>query len=153
MFEKALRVAADDDTALLGFVRRWGVPGVGTGEARGEGRFSMQPQSRSSDDTVWAVRRLIREVQRHFAWLRALQSHETRSPALPGLWENHEACLEAGGQTVAVQGRGLAGVYPAANKALAKRIPSQGALILPEFGSAWPDLALRFRLAPGMIIR
>ena len=31
--------------------------------------------------------------------------------------------------------------------------PSQGPLILPEFGSAWPDLALRFRLAPGMIIR
>jgi DNA processing protein len=41
----------------------------------------------------------------------------------------HEACLEAGGRTLAVQGRGLSEIYPAANKVLGGRIPAQGALI------------------------
>lgn len=43
--------------------------------------------------------------------------------------EAHAACLEAGGKTLAVQGRGLGAVYPASNRGLGERIPAQGALL------------------------
>ncbi len=43
----------------------------------------------------------------------------------------HEGCLDAGGMTIAVTGTGPEQVYPARNKALARRIIRQGALITP----------------------
>lgn len=47
----------------------------------------------------------------------------------------HKGALEGGGKTLAVLGSGLANVYPARHRALAKRIEAQGALV-SEF---WPD--------------
>jgi DNA processing protein len=41
----------------------------------------------------------------------------------------HERCLDLGGKTVAVMGCGIDRVYPPENKALAKRICEQGALV------------------------
>lgn len=43
----------------------------------------------------------------------------------------HEGCLDAGGMTLAVTGTGPDQVYPARNKALARRIIGQGALLTP----------------------
>ncbi|TVS10423.1 MAG: DNA-protecting protein DprA [Wenzhouxiangella sp.] len=41
----------------------------------------------------------------------------------------HEACLDAGGSTIAVAGTGLDRVYPARHRELAHRIMAQGALV------------------------
>ncbi|MGQ9554521.1 MAG: DNA-processing protein DprA [Anaerolineae bacterium] len=41
----------------------------------------------------------------------------------------HEACLEAGGRTLAVLGSGVDVIYPAKHASLARRIASQGALL------------------------
>jgi DNA processing protein len=43
----------------------------------------------------------------------------------------HEGCLDAGGMTLAVTGTGPDQVYPARNKALARRVIGQGALLTP----------------------
>ncbi len=43
----------------------------------------------------------------------------------------HEGCLDAGGMTIAVTGTGPEQVYPARNKALARRAIAQGALVTP----------------------
>ncbi len=91
----AVSVAADDDSALLAFVRRWGVPGVGIGKAEADIQVETKPQSKHPFESVWAVRRLIREVQRHFEWLRALREHKWRSPAVPDLWRDPAACDDA----------------------------------------------------------
>lgn len=48
----------------------------------------------------------------------------------------HEACLEAGGKTIAVLPTHLEKIYPAQNRGLAKRIVEAGGLLLTEYGSA-----------------
>jgi len=41
----------------------------------------------------------------------------------------HHGALEAGGKTIAVQGRGMDGIYPSENKRLAEKIGASGAVI------------------------
>ncbi|HET7292580.1 MAG TPA: DNA-processing protein DprA [Vicinamibacteria bacterium] len=45
----------------------------------------------------------------------------------------HEGTLAAGGRTIAVQGRGLDGIYPPENAALAARLVQMGGALLSEF--------------------
>ncbi len=51
--------------------------------------------------------------------------------------EAHEACLMAGGRTIAVLGSGIRRVYPAENASLADRIIEHGAVV----SQFWPDAA------------
>jgi hypothetical protein len=80
IFDAALRVVPDDVDSLVSFVRAWGIMGSG---------------SVPFDYSVWATRRVFRELQRHFAWLRALQVSSWRSPSVPSLWNDREAFLDA----------------------------------------------------------
>ena len=63
---------------------------------------------------------------------------------------SHQACLDAGGKTVAVQGRGVAGFYPAANKELGLRITGQGAVI-SQFSLQAPPLQHHFPMRNTLI--
>jgi len=49
----------------------------------------------------------------------------------------HEACLEAGGRTIAVLGSGIRRIYPPENLGLAQRIVESGAVV----SQFWPDAA------------
>lgn len=49
----------------------------------------------------------------------------------------HEACLAAGGRTVAVIGTGILRTYPAENAALSERVAATGAVV----SQFWPDMA------------
>ena len=78
-FDAALHVTPGDTESILAFTRAWGVLGP----------------SVVSDCSLWATRRAFSELQRHFAWARALQSHEWRSPAVPNLWDDQDGFLVA----------------------------------------------------------
>lgn len=56
----------------------------------------------------------------------------------------HEACLQAGGTTVAVLGCGIDVAYPASNRALFKAIVAAGGAIVTEYPPATPPLANNF---------
>ena len=65
----------------------------------------------------------------------------------------HQACLDAGGTTVAVTGTGLDRVYPARHRELAHRIMRQGALVSqfpPGTGPRPGNFPVRNRLISGM---
>lgn len=65
--------------------------------------------------------------------------------------EAHEACLEAGGRTLAVMGRGLSGIYPASNKDLAERIVGNGGGLLSQFSMLEPGQPKNFPMRNGVI--
>ena len=50
----------------------------------------------------------------------------------------HQACLDAGGTTVAVIGNGLDNIYPRRNQQLAERIIQQGGAIISEYEPGTP---------------
>jgi hypothetical protein len=79
IFDAALRVIPNDVNSMLAFVRAWGVLAHG-------GLF---------EHSIWATRRAFQELQRHFAWAQALHRGEWRSPAVPNLWGDQDAFLEA----------------------------------------------------------
>ncbi|HKZ51152.1 MAG TPA: DNA-processing protein DprA [Dehalococcoidia bacterium] len=71
-----------------------------------------------------------RQVAHDFAWGLAKNGITIISGLARGIDAvAHQAALEAGGRTVAVQACGLDMVYPPENKALAQRILGQGALL------------------------
>jgi DNA processing protein len=67
----------------------------------------------------------------------------------------HRGALEANGKTVAVQGRGMDGIYPAENKRLAERIQESGAVI-SEFplgtGPLPENFPIRNRIISGLAL-
>lgn len=101
LFDAALHVAPEDTDSLLAFVRTWG-PLFG------------------APGSVWETRRAFRELQRHFAWLQALHRHEWRSPAVPALWDDQDALLDA-----------LRALLP---------LPEHARLDRPWQDPRWPDL-------------
>lgn len=56
----------------------------------------------------------------------------------------HQACLEAGGTTVAVLANGLDKIYPASHTTLGKRILEQGGTILSEYPVGTPSFKEHF---------
>lgn len=65
----------------------------------------------------------------------------------------HEACLDAGGKTVAVQGCGICNVFPAENEELKERIIASGAVISEFAPDAEPQSSffpIRNRIISGM---
>lgn len=71
-----------------------------------------------------------RSAARHFAAAATRSGLAITSGLARGIdGAAHEACLEAGGRTVAVTATGLDRVYPAAHRELACRIAEQGALV------------------------
>lgn len=56
----------------------------------------------------------------------------------------HQACLEAGGTTVAVLANGLDKIYPASHTQLARRILEQGGSIMSEYPAGTPALKQHF---------
>lgn len=67
----------------------------------------------------------------------------------------HEACLDAGGKTVAVQGCGICNVFPAENEELKERIIANGAVISEFAPDAEPQSSffpIRNRIISGMSI-
>lgn len=67
----------------------------------------------------------------------------------------HKACLEAGGDTVAVFGSGIDVIYPAENRRLAEEIAKKG-LLLSEFPMGSPsypqNFPIRNRIVSGMSV-
>jgi DNA processing protein len=56
----------------------------------------------------------------------------------------HQACLEAGGTTVAVLANGLDRIYPATHTSLGKRILGQGGTIMSEYAAGMPGFKYNF---------
>lgn len=65
--------------------------------------------------------------------------------------EVHDACVEAGGKTLAVMGRGLAEAYPKRNRDLAARIIRTGGGLLSQFSMQAPPLQMHFPMRNGLI--
>ena len=56
----------------------------------------------------------------------------------------HEACLEAGGKTIAVLPSGLDSIYPSSHRQLAKRILETGGALISEYELGMPALKHNF---------
>lgn len=59
---------------------------------------------------------------------------------------SHEACLDAGGRTIAVMGTGITQIYPAENKPLAHRIVREGGACVSQFWPTQPPTKISFPL-------
>jgi DNA processing protein len=65
--------------------------------------------------------------------------------------EAHQACVDAGGKTLAVMGRGLAKVYPASNQGLAEAIAAGGGGLLSQFSMQAGPLQMHFPMRNSVV--
>jgi DNA processing protein len=65
--------------------------------------------------------------------------------------EAHRACLDAGGKTLAVMGRGLDKTYPSSNKELAQDIVAGGGGLLSQFSMQAGPLQMHFPMRNGVV--
>lgn len=65
--------------------------------------------------------------------------------------EAQQACVDAGGRTLAVLGRGLDEAYPRRNAALAERIVATGGGLVSQFSMLAPPLQMHFPMRNGLI--
>lgn len=65
--------------------------------------------------------------------------------------EVHQACVEAGGKTLAVMGRGLEEAYPKRNRDLAEGIVAAGGGLVSQFSMAAPPIQMHFPMRNGLI--
>lgn len=86
-----------------------------------------------------------REMVHNFAWSLAQRGVIIISGLALGIDAlAHQACLEAGGTTLAILGSGLNDITPHSNQPLARRILENGGAILSEYEPDWPVLPHQF---------
>jgi DNA processing protein len=65
--------------------------------------------------------------------------------------EAHRACIEAGGRTLAVMGRGLNSIYPSSNRGLADQILAKGGGLLSQFSMQAGPLQMHFPMRNSVV--
>lgn len=99
---------------------------------------------RPSDYGLRMARELSRELAKAGVWVVSGLALGIDTAA-------HQACLEAGGRTLAVLGRGLDDVYPQRNRGLAEAIVAQGGGLLSQFSMQAPPLPMHFPMRNAVV--